>query len=280
MARNYTLRTIKLLFGQASSCAHPDCNMALVYSDRGQDTVVAEIAHIRSAAPAGPRRDLTYAGDLDGPDNLLLLCGTHHKAVDRHEASYSVEELEVWKQAQVASGGDGTTIADVEAARYIRLTSEERTAIDRLARIAYRLEQSAKSASGALGSINDEYQSARSQGYAAMGLVYEVDDEGNKSRLPPGSYNLPQVEINKFQRRFDEEHRQQQDRVREIAAQLGEEVSVLRMMDGQLGEVACEALISAASIVDEFDDADKLAANVAALQATLRTVYETARDRF
>lgn len=280
MSRNYTKLTIKLLFGQARQCGYPGCDTPLIYEDRGQMTVVAEIAHIRSEAPGGPRHDPGFVGDLDGPDNLLLLCGVHHKPVDRHDAIYSVEELEAWKKAQVEGAHDGIAIADEDAVRFIRLSMEERTAIDRLARLAYRLEAAAKSAAAALGDINDDYQTARQQGYAAMGLVYEVDDDGNKSRLPISSYNLPQTEINEFQRRFDEEHRQQQDRVREFATQLGEEVAVLRMMDPGLGELAGEALGCATAIVNDFADVEQLATDLGALQATLQTVYDAARERF
>jgi hypothetical protein len=280
MSRNYSMLTIKLLFGQAKECAYPDCHTALIYEDRGQKTVVAEIAHIRSEAPGGPRHDPAYGGDLDGPDNLLLLCGVHHKPVDRHDATYSVEELEAWKQAQLAAAGDGIDIADEDAVRFIRLSSEERTAIDRLARVGYRLEESARSAADALDRINAEYQRAHNDAYAAMGPIYEVDEEGNGSRIPASKFSLPQTQISEFRQRFDEEHRRQQAHVRTFATQLGEEVAVLRIMDAGLGELATGALSAASMIVDGFNDADKLATSVEALQSTLRAVYETARGRF
>lgn len=41
-------RRSKRLFGQASTCAFPACDMSLVFVDRGKTTVIAEIAHIRS----------------------------------------------------------------------------------------------------------------------------------------------------------------------------------------------------------------------------------------
>lgn len=280
MSRNYTKLTIKLLFGQAEQCAFPGCRTPLVYEDRGRKTVVAEIAHIRSEAPGGPRHDPEFVGDLDGPDNLLLLCGVHHKPVDRHDAIYSVDELEAWKKAQAEGADGGVAIADEDAVRFIRLSTEERTAIDRLARLAYRLEEAAKSAAAALGDINDEYRRAHDKGYAALGIIYEVDDDGNKSRVPSSSFRLPQTQINEFQQRFNEAHRQQQDRVREFATQLGEEVAVLRMMDRGLGELAGEALGCATAIVNDFADAEQLATDLGALQATLQTVYDAARERF
>ncbi|OLT18746.1 hypothetical protein BJF80_14205 [Serinicoccus sp. CUA-874] len=280
MSRNYTKLTIKLLFGQARQCGYPGCRTPLIYEDRGRKTVVAEIAHIRSEAPGGPRHDPGFVGDLDGPDNLLLLCGVHHKPVDRHDAIYSVEELEAWKKAQAEGADGGVAIADEDVVRFIRLSTEERTAIDRLARLAYRLEAAAKSAAAALGDINDEYRRSDDKGYAALGIIYEVDDDGNKSRVPSSSFRLPQTQINEFQQRFNEAHRQQQDRVRDFAAQLGEEVAVLRLMDPGLGDLAGEALGYVTAIVNDLADAEQLATDLEALQATLQTVYDAARERF
>ncbi|MFI5495264.1 hypothetical protein [Actinoplanes sp. NPDC051859] len=66
-------------------------------------TVVAEIAHIRSGSPKGPRYDPSYPSSLvDEEENLLLLCGVHHKPVDDHVSAYSVDELLIWKRRQIA----------------------------------------------------------------------------------------------------------------------------------------------------------------------------------
>ncbi len=54
-----------------------------------EKTATAEIAHIQLESPDGPRYDAEYTDDVGGPDNLLLLCGKHHKPVDRHESSYT-----------------------------------------------------------------------------------------------------------------------------------------------------------------------------------------------
>lgn len=280
MSRNYTQLTIKLLFGRASACAYPSCDTSLIYEDRGQTTVVAEIAHIRSEAQGGPRHDPAYVGDLDGPGNLLLLCGVHHKPVDRHEATYSIDELESWKLAQIERAGAGTTIGDDDVARFIRLSSEERAAIDKLARLAYRLEQSSTVAAGALKLIGDEYARERNRVFAAMGSMYEVDDDGTKSPIASGRIRLPQAQTDEYQRRFNVEFRQQQDSVREFATQFGEEVAVLRMMDRHLADLVDEGLAAAAGIVAEFDQPVKLAEHIDALKSSLRSVYDAARERF
>ncbi|MFI2561103.1 HNH endonuclease signature motif containing protein [Nocardia farcinica] len=105
MKRSYSEKTIKILFGRASRCAYPTCTEALIFEDRGHLTVVAEIAHIRSGSPDGPRHVVGYVA-VNSEENLLLLCGKHHKAVDAHESIYSVEELLDWKAHQLAEGAN------------------------------------------------------------------------------------------------------------------------------------------------------------------------------
>ncbi|MBV6728576.1 HNH endonuclease [Nocardioides daeguensis] len=122
MARTHSEQTIKILFGQARRCAYPGCNSPLIFddADRGVRTPVAEIAHIRSASPDGPRHDPDFPGDqLNREGNLLLLCGTHHRAVDQAHAVFPVEELLEWKQAQVAQAG-GSAISDAEIVAYVK----------------------------------------------------------------------------------------------------------------------------------------------------------------
>ena len=121
-----------MLFGQASSCAHPDCEAPLIFVERGASTVVAQIADIRSERPNGPRYDRMFTGDINGAENLLLLCGTHHPPVDRHESLYSIAELEQWKLQQ-REAGRGTYITDVQARSFARLTNAERVALAEVA---------------------------------------------------------------------------------------------------------------------------------------------------
>ena len=106
MGHSYAEQTIKLLFGSASHCAYPQCTDPLIFKDRGRLTVVAQVAHIRSEKPNGPRYDEDYdESRLDTFENLLLLCGRHHAPVDQHASVYSTEELEEWKAAQTAQTG-------------------------------------------------------------------------------------------------------------------------------------------------------------------------------
>ena len=169
--------TIKTLFGQASNCAYPLCGEPLIFTDRGAKTVVAQIAHIRSEKPNGPRHDPAYSGDIDGPENLLLLCGKHHRPVDMHESIYSVEELEAWKAVQIAAAGSGTTITTSEARAFIRLSDEERQAISQVARVAERAIAACETAREALNDLASQHRQALNQMRSQIGPMWEVDEQ-------------------------------------------------------------------------------------------------------
>lgn len=101
MPRNYSQRTIKILFAQSGNqCAEPDCNQPVVEAatEQSDDEVIAQIAHIYASSDDGPRGkpDLTEA-ERDRPSNLLLLCPTHHTIVDKQHESYPAELLVQWK---------------------------------------------------------------------------------------------------------------------------------------------------------------------------------------
>ncbi len=59
--------------------------------------VVGHIAHIVGSSVDGPRGAEPYEGDLDGYDNLVLLCRHHHGVVDVQANSYTSDELRGWK---------------------------------------------------------------------------------------------------------------------------------------------------------------------------------------
>lgn len=95
----------KLLWGRANNlCAFPGCAQELtvnlddpesrVLDDAG--AVIGEEAHIRSGQTDGPRFDRFYPeAQIDTYGNLILLCPTHHKMVDKEGGrGFSVEDLE------------------------------------------------------------------------------------------------------------------------------------------------------------------------------------------
>jgi hypothetical protein len=106
------------LFARARQCAYPGCDERLILEHRGQLTVVAEIAHIRSESADGPRHDPAYPAELiNEEENLLLLCGTHHKPVDDHESLYPVDELLRWKREQTATASSNRDLTEGQVER-------------------------------------------------------------------------------------------------------------------------------------------------------------------
>jgi hypothetical protein len=96
-------RVRRALYGLSRGhCYAPGCDEPVIVLDGGEPVFVGEIAHIVAAVVSGPR------GCMDVPDreafeNLLILCGRHHKIIDdvRTRDRYPVEEddlvTEVWK---------------------------------------------------------------------------------------------------------------------------------------------------------------------------------------
>lgn len=92
--------TRKTLWTRAhNQCAYPGCLQALTVdvedalSGSSGVTVVGEEAHIRGRSVGGPRYDAECA-DVDGYENLMLMCPTHHTMIDANNgAAFTVETL-------------------------------------------------------------------------------------------------------------------------------------------------------------------------------------------
>jgi len=125
-------KTIKWLFGPASHCAFPGCEEGITQRIDGKLVVVAQLAHIRSEEPGGPRHDPAYA-QPNGFENLLLACAKHHKLIDDYPADYPVELLEKWKTAQLEQAPGERLSADdfaVIVAHFMSSTLEALTTVD------------------------------------------------------------------------------------------------------------------------------------------------------
>jgi len=91
---------IKLLWGRAAGmCSRPGCNADLTrLVEGGRHYNVGEMAHVIAQAPTGPRGD--GVGGTDAYDNLILLCPTCHRDVDKAPAGVFPEDtLHEWKKA-------------------------------------------------------------------------------------------------------------------------------------------------------------------------------------
>lgn len=87
----------KLWARSAGFCAYPGCEENCVSFIAGNvEIIVGEMAHVIASSPSGPRGRPT--GGSDDYDNLVLLCPTHHRAVDKAPAGTFPEEmLQNWK---------------------------------------------------------------------------------------------------------------------------------------------------------------------------------------
>lgn len=84
----------KLLWGRSHNrCAF--CGALLSVPERPNDraAIVADEAHIVSAAPNGPRSTVPIDYGIDSYENFILLCRTHHKMVDDQPNEFTVERL-------------------------------------------------------------------------------------------------------------------------------------------------------------------------------------------
>lgn len=88
----------KLLWGRAAGiCSNPECQEDLtVILDSGSGFNVGEMAHVIARNVGGPRSK--GSAGSDGYRNLILLCPTCHRKVDKAPAgTYTEEMLHVWK---------------------------------------------------------------------------------------------------------------------------------------------------------------------------------------
>lgn len=276
MPRNYTLPTIKTLFGEATACAYPGCTEPLIFRDRGVATVVTQVAHIRSERPGGPRHDPKFAGDVNGVDNLLLLCGRHHPPVDRHESIYSVEELEAWKRAQRASANGGTAITDDEARQFVRLGDQERHALAEIARMGERVISAAERAHQALSVVVAKREAARRKLQTTVGPVYSVDDDGESRRIDD-QIRLPRVDEERWRGEAVEALSEYRPAIEQSVSQLKEEAAVLRMMGGLgLNAPISRLILAAKDVLANVGDESALGASATELTTAVSRLWASA----
>ncbi len=86
---------VMLAFRSGGVCAFQPCGKHLTYTaTKGEDTYVAEAAHIRGEKPEAARYDasMTHA-ERDRIDNLIYMCTDHHTIIDKVEADWPTPVL-------------------------------------------------------------------------------------------------------------------------------------------------------------------------------------------
>ncbi|UXH78871.1 NACHT domain-containing protein [Roseateles amylovorans] len=97
-----------MLAGRAGyACSNPDCRRPTAGAALGDDAKFVSVgvaAHIKGAAPGGPRYDpLQTAEERRDASNGIWLCSAHAKQIDDDHAHFTVDQLKSWKQQAEAS---------------------------------------------------------------------------------------------------------------------------------------------------------------------------------
>jgi hypothetical protein len=110
--------TRKILWGfSGNACAR--CGTQLVMTPTAiddQHAIVGRECHIVAQAPSGPRGMSGSRQDLDGYDNLILLCANCHAVVDGQSGQFPPEKLRGLKEAheqQVRGRGAMPSMPDI-----------------------------------------------------------------------------------------------------------------------------------------------------------------------
>jgi hypothetical protein len=108
-------RTRKILWIKAGGrCSICHEQLATDATDEDDPSVFGEECHIVARSPGGPRA--ADIADVDGYDNLILLCRKHHKQVDDQRSHFTVERLRKIKrkheQLEASRSGPVRLIAD------------------------------------------------------------------------------------------------------------------------------------------------------------------------
>lgn len=113
-----TERTIRRLFAMSGNiCAFPGCETPLV---EVSGTVTGEICHIRAQSPGGARFDHAQTeAQRHSFENLILLCGRHHKIVDAQPDIFPVAALEQIKAIGQEQVGRPERSTDADVARML-----------------------------------------------------------------------------------------------------------------------------------------------------------------
>lgn len=96
---------LRLFSDAAGHCQRPECLQPLFPPELGRNRHIAEMAHIISHGETGPRNEERPAEgfEVNSFENLILLCPTCHKIVDKDPVGYSRSTLLGWKNNHSAS---------------------------------------------------------------------------------------------------------------------------------------------------------------------------------
>ena len=99
----FSLKTKRRLAERAGYvCSNPDCRRPTIGAALGDDADVVNVgiaAHIKAAAPGGPRYDqMQSAEERQHVSNGIWLCSAHAKQIDDDPVHFTVDKLKAWKK--------------------------------------------------------------------------------------------------------------------------------------------------------------------------------------
>jgi hypothetical protein len=99
MARNYSDKTIKILYAKSGNCcAFPECDKQF-FPPENNNANLSEICHIEADKEGGARYNVDSNDQYrNSYENLILLCPNHHKLIDDSANDYPVETLRKMKK--------------------------------------------------------------------------------------------------------------------------------------------------------------------------------------
>lgn len=103
--RSYSQKTLKVLFAlSGNQCAYPGCENPVVVptTEASGVHVSSQICHIYSLNSDSRSQEGLTERELNAPENLILLCPTHHDIIDGQHESYPPNLLKRWKQEHEA----------------------------------------------------------------------------------------------------------------------------------------------------------------------------------
>jgi hypothetical protein len=114
--------TVKRLFAVSGNwCAFSRCISPMV--DPASGSIIGQVCHIKGENPGPPPSARYDPGQSDeerhGFDNLILLCGPHHKVIDDDERTYTVERLLELKKEHEGGQVPTAGLTDDQADRLI-----------------------------------------------------------------------------------------------------------------------------------------------------------------
>ncbi|HRF28382.1 MAG TPA: HNH endonuclease signature motif containing protein [Candidatus Saccharibacteria bacterium] len=94
MSSSLTPKITNIVWGQFNGrCARCDILLSRTMDD-GTSATIGKIAHIVGENEGSARFTTELSlSKRNSPDNLMLLCGTHHDEIDNYHSEYSVEDL-------------------------------------------------------------------------------------------------------------------------------------------------------------------------------------------